>query len=234
MIDKQLLIDSASAIDVEISSQQAEQFSQYADLLVDWNSKVNLTAITEPTEIVHKHFIDSLYLLGHISDGQSLVDVGTGAGFPSIPCLIANPTIQLTMVESLGKRVRFLETVIETLQLQADSITGRAEEVANNPQCREQFDVATARAVANLSILCELCMPYVKVGGKFVALKGPSGNDELKSARQGIKLLGGEVSDIINYSSDTLGDRTIVVVQKISQTSTKYPRMYGKIKKSPL
>ncbi len=222
----------------ELTEKQYEDFLNYSKLLVEWNSRMNLTAILHPTDIVIKHFLDSILPFKYFKypENSSLIDVGTGAGFPSIPMKIMNRTIDLTMLDSLNKRVNFLNEVANTIGLDAKTIHGRAEDFGNDKMYREQFDIATARAVAPLSVLCEYCLPYVKVGGYFVALKGSNGDDELQYAKNAIRILGGAIEQVENYSLPTKENdkRTLIVIKKISQTSTKYPRNKSQMTKKPL
>ncbi len=205
----------------------------YADFLVQYNENVNLTAITDPDEILHKHFIDSILMLKYIdlAENSSLIDVGTGAGFPSVPVKLYRNDIQLTLLDSLNKRITFLQLLCEKLDITADFVHGRAEDIAKMPEYREKFDYSCARAVANMALLSEYCIPFIKVNGSFIALKGP--NEDISLGNNAVKLLGGIVSRETNYS---IGDdqRKIVVVKKISQTSTKYPRNSSQIKKKAL
>ena len=205
----------------------------YADFLVEYNKNVNLTAITEPREILIKHFIDSCLILKHVDIpvDSTIIDVGTGAGFPSIPLKIMRPDLKITLLDGLAKRIVFLEKLCEKLSINADCIHGRAEDIAKTTQYREKFDFSCARAVANLSVLAEYCIPFVKVGGCFISMKGPS--EQAKDSENAIKLLGAEIKSIHGYM---LGAdlRNIVEVRKISQTPTKYPRNSGQIKKKSL
>ncbi|MEF9853753.1 MAG: 16S rRNA (guanine(527)-N(7))-methyltransferase RsmG [Hydrogenoanaerobacterium sp.] len=221
---------------LQISNRQLDMLESYAELLVQWNEKVNLTAITAPEEIAVKHFLDSLLLLkaADIKQGAALIDVGTGAGFPSIPCKILRDDIALTMLDSLNKRVLFLDAVCEEIGIKAQTIHARAEEGGRKPELREHFDVASARAVANMRELSEYTLPFVKLGGFFAALKGYEVEDELESAKPAIKLLGGRIEEVKKYILPDNSRRAIVIVRKISQTPTKYPRISAKISKSPL
>ncbi len=236
MIDRKLLAESAAAYALpQITTAQLEQFYSYADLLLEWNQKMNLTAITEPREIVLKHFLDSIIPLAHfdMQKDSSIIDVGTGAGFPSIPMKIVRPDLKLTLLDSLKKRLTFLEAVCGELSLDAEYVHARAEE-AGRTRLRQSFDVVTARAVAHLSKLCEYCLPLCKMGGSFVALKGADIEQELSSVGGAIKLLGGEIADCITYSLPDGDRRNLIVIKKISQTPPKYPRQFSKIAKSPL
>lgn len=230
MINKELL----SANCPFLNEKQLDQLDIYARLLVEWNEKMNLTAITEPDEIVIKHFADSLALLEHaeIEQGASVIDVGTGAGFPSLPLLIARPDVRLTMMDALNKRLTFLQAVLDECGLDARLVHSRAEEHGKNPDYREAFDFATARAVAPMNVLSEYCLPFVKVGGHFVALKGSS--DDVSPAENAIKTLGGELISNVSYKLLNGDSRSIAVVKKISHTSTKYPRNNKKISTKPL
>ena len=223
--------------DNNIDSDTAEAFYKYYELLVDWNEKINLTAITEEDEVATKHFLDSLNAAtGIVKDGMEVIDVGTGAGFPGLPVKIANPGIKLTLVDSLNKRINFLNEVINELGLSdVTTVHSRAEEVGVNKDYREKYDLCVSRAVANLTTLCELCLPFVKVGGLFVSLKGPKADEEVKEASKAIKLLGGEFVRMQSYDvSDTDLNHNIVIIKKISQTPTKYPRKAPKPAKEPL
>lgn len=210
-----------------------DKLSVYSDFLVEYNKKVNLTAITKPEEILVKHFIDSIALLNYVDipEGSTLIDVGTGAGFPSVPLKIYRQDIEITLLDSLNKRIVFLNELCSKLSIDAEFIHGRAEDISKLSEYREKFDFATARAVANMSLLSELCLPFVKVGGKFVALKGPS--EDISLGFNAIKILGG---NLVNETEYKIGneERKIVEVNKISQTSTKYPRNSSQIKKKLL
>lgn len=236
MIDRNRLIDVFSKFGVTLNEIQAERFDKYAQLLVEWNEKINLTAITEAEEIIVKHFADSVmpFSMLDLPDNCSVIDVGTGAGFPSCPLKICRDDIKITLLDSLNKRIHFLEEVSNILELNAACIHGRAEECGQKPSMREKFDIATARAVAGLPELCEYCLPFVKKGGMFVALKGSSGREELSKADNAIKLLGGEIKNCKEYSLDNGDTRTLIVIKKISQTPTKYPRNHGAMTKKPL
>lgn len=218
-----------------LSGDQAFAFERYADLLVEWNEKINLTAITDPWGIEEKHFLDSCLPLTMIDipENASVVDVGTGAGFPGIPWKIMRKDIDLTLLDSLNKRINFLNTFVESIGLEAETIHGRAEELGRT-ELRESFDIATARAVARLSVLCEYCLPFVRVGGRFVALKGGDCEEEIKSAYVAVKTLGGSIKDSISYSLPSGDKRTLVVIEKIKATPSLYPRSKGKMNNKPL
>ena len=219
--------------ELELSHEIYEKLEVYAAFLVEYNEKINLTAITEPIEILKKHFIDSILLQKYVELplNCSMIDVGTGAGFPSIPINILRPDIHLTLLDSLKKRTVFLQELCDRLGISAQIIHGRAEDISNLPEYREKYNISCARAVANMSVLSELCLPFVAVRGKFVAMKGP--NEDIYSSQNAITLLGGEISSLIEY--DLFDERRkIVSVKKISQTPTKYPRNSARIKKYPL
>lgn len=221
---------------IETTEEQLLQFDRYAELLVEWNERMNLTAITEPDEIMRKHFLDSAMLLSYVSlpKNAAMIDVGTGAGFPSVPCAILRPDLNLTLLDSLNKRITFLSALCSALNIPVECVHARAEEGGRIPAMREQFDLATARAVAHLRELSEYCLPFVKVGGLFAALKGPDLEEELSEAKSAIRLLGGKIEQVEEYNLDGVGKRTLVLIRKISQTSSKYPRMAAKIKKQKL
>lgn len=229
--------EQASALfaryELELSQELYEKLDAYAAFLVEYNEKVNLTAITAPEEILVKHFLDSLLLIRYVDlpQGASLLDVGSGAGFPSVPILLARPDLKLTLLDSLQKRITFLQTLGEKLGFSATYLHTRAEEAGRQPQLREQFDVVTARAVAAMSPLCEYCMPFVKVGGMFAAMKGPS--ESIANAAHAIGCLGGKAEPEVLYPLE-IEQRKPLRIRKISQTSTKYPRNSGQIKSKPL
>ncbi|MBO7395519.1 MAG: 16S rRNA (guanine(527)-N(7))-methyltransferase RsmG [Ruminococcus sp.] len=217
----------------DIDMEKYAKMNIYAEFLVEYNEKVNLTAITEPRDILVKHFIDSVAPLKFLTvpEGASIIDVGTGAGFPSVPIKIFRPDLKLTLLDSLDKRITFLKLLCDKLEIEADFVHGRAEDVSKTSEYREKFDYSCARAVANLSTLSEYCLPFVKVGGSFISLKGP--NEDIYSANGAIKLLGGEIAEVTDYEID--GDeRRLVQVKKVSQTPPKYPRNSAQIKKKPL
>ena len=221
---------------IDISDADYSRFETYAELLCEWNEKINLTAITDPEGIAVKHFFDSVYpfTLFEVKENAKVIDVGTGAGFPSCPLKIVRDDIRLTLLDSLNKRINFLAQLSDSLGLGATCVHGRAEELGRTPECREQYDIATARAVANLSELCEYCLPFVKIGGYFAALKGSSGNDELKEAKNAIKILGGKVEEVFDYELPTGDGRTLILIRKVSETPEKYPRNKGQMKKKKL
>lgn len=229
---------AANDVGLELTEQQYEQFIKYMRLLQEWNEKINLTAITEDEEVVKKHFIDCIkaFRSDAIKNAKTIIDVGTGAGFPGLPIAIMNPEVKVTLLDSLNKRINFLNLVARELGLKnVTTIHSRAEDGARKPELREKFDVATSRAVANMAVLSEFCMPYVKKGGHFVALKGPSIDEELQNGNNAIKILGGELKEIIEISiEDTDLKHNIVEVSKIKSCPKTYPRKAGTVNKKPL
>ncbi len=218
-----------------LSEEQYRQFRVYADFLAEKNAVMNLTAITEPHDVAEKHFLDSVLPLtmAHIPAGASLVDVGAGAGFPSVPMKIMRPDIRPTLLDSLNKRVGFLKELTRILGIDAECIHVRAEDAGHTPM-HESFDAAVARAVSRMPVLCEYCLPLVKVGGTFLALKGGDVADELESSKKAIKTLGGELADVISYALPSGDRRTLVVIKKTKNTPEAYPRAQGKINSKPL
>jgi len=214
-------------------------FQTYLEILLRENAKHNLTAITDPEEIRQKHFADSLALLDDapcpVPQGASLLDVGSGGGFPGVPLKIARPDIKLTLLEATGKKADFLRMLTRELGIAAVILKARAEQAAHDPTYRERFDVVTARAVAALPLLCELCLPFVRVGGVFVAYKGPSekAHEELQAADNAIQLLGGEF-EYMHSETTIYGGRSRIILRKISQTPTNYPRNHGVMRKKRL
>lgn len=231
--DFELCCSKFSEYKLELSSENYEKLDIYAQFLVEYNSHTNLTAITEPEQILTKHFIDSVLLSKYVNipENSAIIDVGTGAGFPSVPLKIMRPDIKLTLLDSLNKRIVFLEQLCGKLGIEANMVHGRAEEVAQKPEYREKFDFSCARAVADLSTLCEYCLPFVKVGGSFISMKGPS--EDVSKAQNSVKILGGTFHEEIKYDLES-EQRRIILIEKLSQTPTKYPRNSGQIKKKPL
>lgn len=234
IISKELFINSLKPFNIALSDEKIEMFDKYASLLIEWNSKFNLTAIKDPDGIVVKHFVDSLAVLSENRLEGSLIDVGTGAGFPGLPLLIANDDLNVTFLDSTGKKIKFIETVLDRLGLFADTVNARAEEAAKDEFLRESFDFATARAVSNLRDLSEYCLPFVKVGGKFISMKSAKTDEEIKDAKEAIKVLGGEIEKINSFELADCGERTLVFIKKVRPTPTKYPRNYSQIVKNPI
>ena len=227
---------AAQGLDLTLS--QAKQLDRYGDLLLDWNQRMNLTAITQPEEVAVKHFLDSALLLQHcgqLPERLSMIDVGTGAGFPGLVLAVLKPEWEITLLDSLQKRVTFLETVCQELSLSnVRCIHSRAEDGGQNAALREQFEVATARAVANLPLLCEYCLPFVKVNGWFLPMKGTNPSEEGQRAEKAISLLGGKLESVEEYTLSEGSHRSLFRIRKVRQTPKQYPRNPGKIKKSPL
>lgn len=221
---------------IELSEKQIGQFDKYSELLLDWNEKINLTAITEKNEIVLKHFIDSLTISKYVGKDSKLIDVGTGAGFPGIPMKIYYENLNVTLLDSLNKRILFLQDVIDKLELKnIYTIHSRAEDLAVNFKYREKYDIAVARAVANLSTLLEYLMPFVKVGGRCICMKGPNINDELNLSNNALEELGGEVEKVDNLIlPDSDLERNLIIIKKVRGTNRKYPRKAGVPSKNPL
>lgn len=238
------MIRDFSTLGIELSDKQLQQFDTFYELLIQWNEVMNLTAITDFDEVCKLHFVDSISAYKYFDFSQSeysVIDIGTGAGFPGIPLKIIFPNLNITLFDSLNKRINFLNEVIDKCGLNdqgsIQTLHGRAEDYASakNGSLREQFDIAVSRAVANMSTLSEYCLPYVKVGGKFIAFKSEKANEELKNAKGAIHLLGGKLSSVDEfYLPDTDISRTICIVDKVEPTSKKYPRKAGTPSKQPL
>ncbi len=221
---------------IRLSEEQISQLERYNELLCEWNEKINLTAITDPKGVAVKHFADSLSIFNYIDVPQNarVIDVGTGAGFPGLVLKIARPDIQLTLLDSLQKRLNFLNVVCGELNLDAVLIHSRAEEGGQNLDLREGFDLVVSRAVAQLNILSEYCLPYARLSGRFVAFKGTA-EGEINSAKKAIGILGGKISNIYEFELPFEGGgRTLVEIEKVAPTPDKYPRQNGKIKSKPL
>lgn len=219
---------------LKYSEELHEKLVIYAEFLIEYNKNVNLTTIIEPEDIWIKHFVDSILLLKHldIPENASIIDIGTGAGFPSIPLKLYRNDLKLTLLDSLNKRIVFLEKLCEKLEIEAETVHGRAEEYGKKEAFREQFDIATARAVASMPSLSELCMPFIKIGGVFAAMKGP--NEDAGNAENAVKILGGDNIKVYEYILRKDDRRKIFSVKKISHTVTKYPRNSSHIKNKPL
>lgn len=228
--------NSMNFIGIELTDSQLNAFETYYDMLIDRNKVMNLTAITEFDEVMDKHFLDSVYLFRSIKleADYKLIDIGTGAGFPGIPLKIVFPELKITLLDSLNKRVGFLNDLIEELNLNdIEAIHGRAEDIARNKAYRASYDIAVSRAVANLSTLSEYCLPFVKIGGKFVSYKSGDCADEVDNAKAAIHLLGGKINKIDEFSYSN-NSRSFIVIDKVMNTSNKYPRKAGLPSKKPL
>lgn len=221
-----------------LSDKDINKFEDFYKLLEEWNYKIDITKIINEEEVYIKHFLDSLlvYKSGLIEKNQKIIDIGTGGGFPGIPLKIYNDSLEFTLLDSLKKRINFLDILISDLQLtNMETIHGRAEELARKEDYREKYDIAVSRAVANLSTLAEYCLPFVKVGGYFISMKGPNYKGELKEAKGAIKLLGGYVDKVIEYElPNDLGSRSLIVMRKIKNTPHRFPRAGGKPRTKPL
>ena len=229
----------AQEMGVTLNEHQIKQFYDYYELLIHWNTMVNLTAITEQKEVVTKHFSDSLALVKAVPDlaekEYTLIDVGTGAGFPGIPLKIAFPNLKVTLLDSLNKRINFLNEVIQALELEKiQAVHGRAEDAAHDNVSRETFDFCVSRAVANLSTLSEYCLPFVKVGGWFVPYKSGKLEEEMKTGKGAIRKLGGELEDVISFHLANEDERNLVRIHKTERTGKKYPRKAGTPSREPL
>lgn len=236
MVNTALLKSDAAKLGISLTDEQINKFELLSDLLVEQNKTMNLTAITDPDGIAVKHFADSISVLTacDIAQGAKVMDIGTGAGFPGIPLLIMRPDIDLTMVDSTAKKLKYVQSTVDSLGLIATTLHTRAEEAGQSKEYREKFDIVCSRAVAALNVLCEYCLPFVKVGGIFVAMKGAKAQEEIADAKAAIKLLGGKIVDEKSFSLSDGGERTLVVIKKISQIPPKYPRPSAQIAKKPL
>lgn len=233
-----VLTEKVKELSIVLNDKQIQQFEQYYNILVEWNKVMNLTAIKEYEEVVEKHFLDSLTIVNaiHVKKIETLIDVGTGAGFPGIPLKIAFPHLKVTLLDSLNKRIKFLNEVINLLELNdIKAIHGRAEDYAKQAEYREQYDICVSRAVANLATLSEYCLPYVKVDGLFVPYKSGEIDEELKSSEKAVSILGGKVEEVVKFQlPGTDIGRSFVKIHKIKETKKKYPRKAGMPTKEPL
>lgn len=228
------LIEKANCIGIEISQEKAKQFYKYMELLLEWNEKMNLTAITDPEEVILKHFVDSLTIIPYLNNANTILDVGTGAGFPGLPLKIIEQDKEFTLLDSLNKRITFLQTVISELELKnIQAVHGRAEEYISKK--RESYDIAASRAVAKLNVLIEYMLPFVKVGGRCICMKSFEIEEELKEAKKAIEILGGEIEKVDEITlPNTDIKRKIVIIKKIKNTPNKYPRKAGTPAKEPI
>lgn len=228
--------EKSSKIDINLDNEICNKLYNYMNLLLEWNEKINLTAITDEKEIILKHFIDSFTINKFINSGDKMLDIGTGAGFPGLPIKIIRAEVDVFLMDSLNKRINFLNEVIESLQLKnIEAFHSRAEEMAKNNKFREKFDVVTSRAVAKLNILLEYMLPYTKINGKCLCMKGPNIEEEIKEAEKALKILGGEIEKIEKIIlPDSNIERKIIIIRKKSATPLKYPRKAGMPTKEPL
>ncbi len=233
-----LFEEKLSAIGITLDEKQKQQFYEFYEILVEWNKVMNLTGITEYEEVNEKHFVDSLSIIKAVdlTKVETVIDVGTGAGFPGIPLKIAFPHLNIVLLDSLNKRIKFLDAVIEKLGLvEIRTIHGRAEDYAKQAEYREQFDLCVSRAVANLATLSEYCLPYVKVGGMFVPYKSGEIDEEVSAAKKATHILGGKLQDVMKFQlPGTEIGRSFVKIEKVQNTSKKYPRKAGLPAKEPL
>ena len=231
-----LMIDYGKEINIVFTEEQLQKFYQYMNLLIEWNEKINLTAIIEPKEIILKHFIDSLTIMKYIEQDKSVIDIGTGAGFPGIPIKIVRPDLKVTLLDSLNKRINFLNEVIKQLELEnINAVHARIEEYAKNKQYREKYEVATSRAVANLTTLSEYMLPMVKIKGMAICMKGSEVSEEISKSKNSIKILGGKITKIEEFTlPKSEYKRNLILIEKTNQTPGKYPRKPGIPSKEPL
>ncbi|CCQ96936.1 Ribosomal RNA small subunit methyltransferase G [[Clostridium] ultunense Esp] len=238
MTNVNTLIKGANVLGIELNKDEIDSFILYKELLKEWNQKINITSITDDEEIDIKHFIDSITPLSTdlFAEDVRMIDIGTGGGFPGIPLKIINRDMEVVLLDSLKKRITFLEDIIDKLALEKIfPIHGRAEELGRDKNHREKYDIAISRAVASLNTLSEYCLPFVKVGGFFISMKGPDVDEELKEAEKSIKILGGNLNDVkvVNLPLSDI-THSLIIIEKIKGTPTKYPRGGGKPKKKPL
>lgn len=238
MESKSLLENGLKELNISADQEQIKKLELFKDLMLEWNEKINLTAITDIDEVYIKHFLDSASCLatGYIKDEDSLIDVGTGAGFPGVPIKILNEKLKITLLDSLNKRIKYLEDVVDKTKLQEVTLVhSRAEDAGSNKLYREKYDIALSRAVASMNVLCEYCLPFVKVGGYFICQKGPSYKEELDNAAKAIDILGGKLIKVMDYKLP-FSDIThyIIVIEKVKPTPTKYPRKAGKPSTEPI
>ena len=233
---KNKMIELSKKINIDITDEQLEKFYRYMELLLEWNEKINLTAITETDEVILKHFIDSMTVFKYLVESKNIIDVGTGAGFPGIPIAIMNQNKNITLLDSLNKRIIFLNEVCSELKINnIKTYHGRAEEFGHNKQHREKYDIAISRAVANMTTLVEYLIPFIKVGGRCICMKGNDIEEELEQAKFAIKELGGKIEKVESFNlpnSDM--ERNIIIITKIKETPNRYPRKAGMPSKMPL
>ncbi len=230
------IVPECERFGLHLDETAIKRLNVYGNMLIQWNEKMNLTAIVEPQEVLYKHFFDCLLFFKNVQvpTNAKIIDVGTGAGFPGLVLKIARPDINITLFDSLNKRLTFLNAVLDEIGLEAETVHSRAEDGGKSTLYREKYDIVCARAVANLPVLCEYCIPFVRVGGSFVAMKGASAADEAAAAVNAYKILGCEKPTIICENLRENEPRAFIISKKISQTPSKYPRMAGKITKSAL
>lgn len=236
MVYFEIMNNICKNLELNFDEEKYNKFIKYKDILKLWNEKINLTTIIDDENIIKKHFIDSIKIFNFLplKNAKSVIDIGTGAGFPGIPIKIVRPEVNMVLLDSLSKRINFLNQVISSIELNnVTCIHGRAEDFSKKVEYREKFDISVSRAVANLTVLSELCIPYVKIGGYFIAMKGPSVENEIVESRNAINILGGKIQDIIEVKDDEF-NHNLVVVKKIRYTPNKYPRRWGIMSKNSL
>lgn len=232
-----VLFEEAKKFGINLDELQLSKFEEYKNFLLEYNSHTNLTSITDPKDIAIKHFLDSILVnkFFEVPKNSKVIDVGTGAGFPGVPLKILREDINLTLLDSLNKRIKFLNELCEKIEIKADIIHARAEELSHKENYREKFDVAVSRAVAPLNILCEYCIPYLKTGGYFVSLKGSNFEEEIENSKNALGILGAKIQDVKSFElPENKGFRSIVIIKKIKDVSKKYPRSNSQISKKPL
>lgn len=238
MTNKELLKKGITEFNIDVDEKMIDDFSIYREILVEWNQKMNLTGIEDEKEVFIKHFLDSVSIFknGYIKDNMKVIDIGTGAGFPGLPMKIAKRSLDVTLLDSLNKRINFLQEVCKKIYIDdVEFIHGRAEDFGQDENYREQYDIATARAVAGLPVLMEFCVPFVKVGGYFICLKGPNADLELEESKKAMETLGVKFIEKIDIKLPEIElNHNILVFEKIQNTPSKYPRKAGKPSKSPI
>lgn len=232
---KKIFLSEVEKINVNVTEEMINMFFYYMKGIIEWNDKVNVTAITDEKMFIVKHFIDSLTVNRYVTNKKKIIDIGTGAGFPGIPLKIVNPNVEVTLIDSVNKKLNVIRDLSEKLNFKnLNIIHTRAEDLANQTEFREQFDIATTRAVSNFSTILEYMLPFVKINGYAICMKGPNYNEELEEARNAIKVLGGEIKEIESLNVNEELERNIIVVKKIKETQKKYPRGQGKPLKEPI
>ena len=233
---KEIIKRQVKLLKIELSEDKIKKFYNYMNLLIEWNQKINLTSITDPKEIILKHFIDSLTINKYIKENTKMIDVGTGAGFPGIPLKILRDDIEIILLDSLNKRIKFLDIVIEELKLnKISTIHSRAEDIGRDEKYREKFDYATSRAVANLSTLAEYLIPLVKIKGEVIAMKGAEIKEELETSKKSINVLGGKLNSVEEFClPESNMKRSVIIIQKETKTPNKFPRKAGLPSKEPI
>ena len=228
--------ENMAKINIQISDKQIDEFFKYMNLLIEWNEKINLTSIIEPDEIIIKHFVDCGTILKYLNNNENVIDIGTGAGFPGIPIKILNESLNITLIDSLNKRINFLKEVSNLLKLENIKIIhGRAEDLAQQVEFRQKYDKSVSRAVANLSTLSEYDLPFVKIGGKMIAMKGLEIDEELENAKKAINVLGKKIEKVEKFNLiDTDNKRSIIIINKVKPTPKQFPRKAGKPSKEPI